>query len=469
MFMRFLKFCLILILSICILWGSAIFFGPSLIMWVADRKFDGSIKVFGLEVSPDLKVYASRVKIDKINYGHQREISGELRAVSFSVDGLFKGAPKAILLAGPSVLDNHGALSSLSVEIVPEALPVPDLVVVNAEALDLEISELLKAKSAQFSSYFDVSENGFSNVKLSGKNFSHSGAFDFNSDAFSGTIGDFFLKDFTKNDLPEIEVDFGEASLFFGVDVIASAIVAVKATGQDYELGVNLNDLNTPKLDLEKSNLVATLSGSLEGLDWDNFYLELEPLRFSKNHNYVSNGVINNLKIDASKNNDGAAAAKLTATLGRFELVNGGQFVTDLSDSKLEADFTYFGSIDTGNLSFETNLTSASNPMASLGVEGDVNYLSSTIEECLLDKCLIPNSHIEFLINADESLLTGALSCPQENCSLNDLKFFAETENTTKFFNAFSATGLANPFIIAYFYRLFLLGSSDGSGHKVEF
>ena len=147
----------------------------------------------------------------------------------------------------------------------------------------------------------------------------------------------------------------------------------------------------------------------------------------------------------------------------------GGQFVTDLSDSKLEADFTYFGSKDTGNLSFETNLTSASNPMASLGVEGDVNYLSSTIEECLLDKCLIPNSHIEFLINADESLLTGALSCPQENCSLNDLKFFAETENTTKFFNAFSATGLANPFIIAYFYRLFLLGSSDGSGHKVEF
>ena len=49
------KICLILILSICILWGSAIFFGPSLIMWVADRKFDGSIKVFGLEVSPDLK------------------------------------------------------------------------------------------------------------------------------------------------------------------------------------------------------------------------------------------------------------------------------------------------------------------------------------------------------------------------------------------------------------------------------
>ena len=128
------------------------------------------------------------MKIDKINYGHQREISGE-RAVSLMV---FLRAPKAILLAGPSVLDNHGALSSLSVEIVPEALPVPDLVVVNAEALDLEISELLKAKSAQFSSYFDVSENGFSNVKLSGKNFSHSGAFDFNSDAFSGTIGDFF-------------------------------------------------------------------------------------------------------------------------------------------------------------------------------------------------------------------------------------------------------------------------------------
>ena len=38
---------------------------------------------------------------------------------------------------------------------------------------------------------------------------------------------------------------------------------------------------------------------------------------------------------------------QMTATLGRFELVNGGQFVTDLSDSKLEADFTYFGSKDT--------------------------------------------------------------------------------------------------------------------------
>ena len=141
-------------------------------------------------------------------------------------------------------------------------------------------------------------------------------------------------------------------------------------------------------------------------MDWDNF-IGTRALRFSKNHNYVSNGVINNLKIDASKNNDGAAAAKLTATLGRFELVNGGQFVTDLSDSKLEADFTYFGSKDTGNRSFETNLTSASNPMASFA-EGDVNYLH-TIEECLLDKCLIPNSHIEFLINAT-SLLTGALS-----------------------------------------------------------
>ena len=51
----------------------------------------------------------------------------------------------------------------------------------------------------------------------------------------------------------------------------------------------------------------------------------------------------------------------------------------------------------------------------------------------------------------------------------DDLKFFAETENTTKFFNAFSATGLANPLMIAYFYRLFLLGTADGSGHKVEF
>ena len=80
--------------------------------------------------------------------------------------------------------------------------------------------------------------------------------------------------------------------------------------------------MNTPKLDLEKSNLVATLSGSLEGLDWDNFYLELEPLRFSK-ITIMFLTVINNLKIDASKNNDGAAAAKLTATLGRFEPLMG--------------------------------------------------------------------------------------------------------------------------------------------------
>ena len=469
MFMRFLKFCLILILSICILWGSAIFFGPSLIMLIADRKFDGSIKIFGLEVSPDLKVYASRVKIDKIKYGHKSEISGELRAVSFSIDGLLKGAPKALLLAGPSVLDNHGAFSSLTVEIVPKALPVPDLVVVNTEVLDLEMSELLKAKSVQLSSYFNVSENSFSNIKLSGKNLSHSGAFDFNSDVFFGTIGDFFLNDLYKNDLPEIEVDFGKASLFYGVEVVASAVVAVNVTGQDYELGVNLNDLNTPKFNLEKSNLVATLSGSLEGLDWDSFHLKLEPLKFAKNHNYISNGVINNLNIDASKNNDGTAAAKLTATLGRFELVNGGQFVSDLSNSKFQADFTFFDSKDTGNLNFETNLISDSNPLASLGVEGDVNYVSSTIEECLLNKCLIPNSHIKFLMKADESLLMGAFSCPQEACSLDDLKFFAETENTTKFFNAFSATGLANPLMIAYFYRLFLLGTADGSGHKVEF
>ena len=422
-----------------------------------------------MEVSPNLELYASRVKLDKLKHGNYKEISGELRAVSFSIDGLFSGTPKAVLLAGPSVLNNYGALSSISVEIVPETLPVPDLLFVNIEAFDLEVSEFLMSQSVQLSSYFDLSENGFSNITLSGKNLSYNGVFDFNSNVFSGTIADFFVNDLAESDIPEMEVDFGKASLFYGADLIARAVLAAKVTGQDYEVGVNLNDLNTAQFNLEKSNLVATLTGSLEGFDWDNFYLKIEPLKFSENHNFVSNGVINNLNIEASKNNDGAAVAKMTASLGRFELINDGQFLTDLSNSKLEADFTFLNSLDIGSLNFETNFISDSNPLASLDVEGDVSYVSSTIEKCLSSICLVPKSHIKFRINADENLMSGAFSCLEEACAFDDLKFYAETENTTKFFNAFSVTGLANPFLIAYFYRLFLLGSSDGSGHKLQF
>ena len=103
--MLWLRIFLSIILSVCVLWVTAIFAGAPLIQYAAKNYFGGSLKLDNIQISPRLGVYIGKVEIEQMLLLDGYSVDGKMRAVNFEWSILGR-VPKIKISSGPSYLDN---------------------------------------------------------------------------------------------------------------------------------------------------------------------------------------------------------------------------------------------------------------------------------------------------------------------------------------------------------------------------
>ena len=91
MLTRLLKIFLYSILISIFCWGGLILFGPTVINFSTNKYYGEKVNIFGLKISPRLKIYASRIEFNNLtlpNFGSQ---SGFIRAASFNFKNFSDG------------------------------------------------------------------------------------------------------------------------------------------------------------------------------------------------------------------------------------------------------------------------------------------------------------------------------------------------------------------------------------------
>ena len=116
MFNTTLKFFLYLVLSICILWGATILFGPTLITKFLERKYGSSVKVYDLKITPSMQIYIKKVDLFNLQHNGIDQIDGYIRAVSIRISNFTDGSLTVSAQTGPAKLDKVLAYKSASFE-----------------------------------------------------------------------------------------------------------------------------------------------------------------------------------------------------------------------------------------------------------------------------------------------------------------------------------------------------------------
>ena len=103
-------------LSICILWGATILFGPTLITKFLERKYGSSVKVYDLKITPSMQIYIKKVDLFNLQHNGIDQIDGYIRAVSIRISNFTDGSLTVSAQTGPAKLDKVLAYKSASFE-----------------------------------------------------------------------------------------------------------------------------------------------------------------------------------------------------------------------------------------------------------------------------------------------------------------------------------------------------------------
>ena len=182
MLSRLLKTFLLAILMVCIGWAVCIFAGPSIISALLNKSYGGSIQASKIKVSPKLEIYAPVVKLDGLKINSKREISGEIRAVSLALDGIFGGRPHLKVRVGPSEVYSYGKVGRISGLVEADSLIYSKNYEFNFDIHNLDLLDEAVVDNISLSAELDRRAATLKNFELSGNRLSLFGELKINAE-----------------------------------------------------------------------------------------------------------------------------------------------------------------------------------------------------------------------------------------------------------------------------------------------
>ena len=460
--MKIVNFILWPILVFCLLWLSAIFFGPILVRNSISYFSEGRVELTRVEVTPMLQISADVVDFVLPSVAGGKDLEGAFRASS--IDWKIKGGFEIIGFIGPSSLKDRGTIGSANFTIKPISM--------------IDWSEV--------------------NIKLDFENLV-GGGFEVLRGAFAGKITESFKV------LRNVELVFAKAlskveNNPFQADAL-SVSVDLYTIGQPLTLQ-NLNSTLKskkflfPKIGLEGSSIEVglNLSGGVldykvlvSGVYFDHYKLKAKSIALSSSHSLSASAFYGAGAFSVSDIVSKAPALKIENYSGNFKIApagishNGKAIISAL---ELKTDQYFIGQVEDGIL--DVTLTSLVMPgkinlkgQVGLSLEGvddfntSVSVESSVLEvdifDCFGRKCDVEFLEAKYDILVSDFALNGALKCRKIDCFNRPLLHVLQTDNTNKFFQALSEIGILSPLSLPIAFIAVSNGKVVGDGHVLNF
>lgn len=460
--MKILKFVLWPIILVCLLWTTAIFFGPSIIIAAASHFSHGKINLTRVDVSPKLTISAAVINFDLPQAAERKDLPGVLRALS--IDWEIKNGFKLFGSIGPSKLDEYGSLTSANFTLKPTS--IFDWREVNGQ---LEFEQIagtdFELKKGKFNGVFLNTFKGLKDAK-------------FFIPKISGTI---------KN------IPFEASALSVWLDEYDLTLPPIHQKSQiKYVLKKILGPRNTFGISFLDGDVKLSDGGAVFTILATNAHLfgnqvAAKSIALTSNQSLISYSPEGELKFNISEITLKDPAVSLQNYSGLLEVTpskisHSGRVL--ISSIELKNDQYLIGNIKTGIL--DVSLTSRVFP-SKLGVEGQgvltlngdggfsvkvkIGSLitDSGLLNCFGQKCGLETFEADYHVAAPGSSLTGNFKCEGDSCFKRPSQFMLQTKNTNKFFQELSDAGILSPLALPMAYFAISNGEVVGNGHMLNF
>ena len=452
---RVLQLLMVVLLTGCVAWASAIFFGPWALTKYLEGQTEGKVELFGLRVTPKLAVTASRVQMLDVG-----AVIGSFRGVEVNWR-LFSGDEPAVVFS----ITSGGFVGSLIVEeliVTVTRNQNGDPLKISGTAAKVVDPNLLSAADVKFHAYADYGFQFLRRVQAITGDLTTQYALyatasnaqivvdqiDFVSDLlqqdFSGTVA---LTNLLAKELdlatPRADVKFaavdGLVDLEVGARDIRSETVGVGISGFTGSI----------EYDTARSRLAAPIGLDLDDIAWGNIQLPTADATVTLGEKQF--------KVSVKGTSLGSEV-----TLGR-------RFIGRAPDASFTAKFD--ASSLGGNLQIygEARLAAAQQP-----VELDVSFRGTVADvnqpvACVEVACEISDIIYEYSLNVAGETLRGSSKCMEPTCSSGARTHDLSTTDTNKFFANLQGINLISPLVLGGAYAQILQGIAVGAGHKINF
>jgi hypothetical protein len=452
---RVLQFFMVSLLTGCVAWASAIFFGP----WALTKYLEGqagdAVEVSGLRVSPKLAVIASRVRLSDGG-----AVTASLRGVE--VDWrLLTGDEPAVIIS----MANGEFAGSFSVEDLQVTITYAesgDPLKISGIAARAGGPNLVSAADVKFEANADYSlqflrrvtatTGGLStqyptNITASTSQIEVDQA-DLGANLlrqkFSGTLA---LTDVAAAgpdvSMPEVDVKFALADGLISLSLGARDLLSETA-------GVEVRGLTASMdYDAARSRMAGPIDLALNYFTWKDIQLPAAEAKVSPGEEQ--------LKVSVEGNSLGS------------ELTLGRRYIGRAPDASFAVEFDASSLGGNLQISGKARLVSAEHPVElDLSFQGTVADVSQPLA-CAEVTCGVGDVTYEYSLNVAGETLSGTSNCLEPTCSSGARMHDLSTTDTNKFFANLQGVNLISPLVLGGAYAQMLQGVAVGAGHKINF
>jgi hypothetical protein len=453
--MRALQFLMVVLLTGCIAWASAIFFGP----WVLTKYLEGqagdAVEVSGLRVTPKLAVTASRVQMSDGG-----AVTASLRGVEVNWR-LLTGDEPAVLIS----VSNGGFVGSLSIEDLQVTVTQPDnagLLKISGTAARAWDPNLVSAADVKFEALTDYNLQVMSRVT-----------------ATTGGLTSQYLLNTTAS-ISRIEVDRVDLAAdllrqeFSGTLALTNVVAAgpdlsIPAADVKFALADGLLTISLGASDLNSETAGVAVSGLTASMDYNAARLRpAGPVYLALN-----DFAWKDIRLASAKarviSGEEQFKVSVEGTSRGSEVTLGRRYIGRAPDTSFTAEFD--ASSLGGNLQISGDARLAA---AQQTVELDVSFRGTVADvnqpvACTEVACEISDVTYEYSLNVAGETLNGTSRCLEPTCSLGARTHDLSTTDTNKFFANLQGVNLISPLVLGGAYAQMLQGVAVGAGHKINF
>lgn len=460
--MKFLKFILWPILFLSLVWVSAIFLGPTIIVSVTSYFSEGQINLTRVKISPKLKISVAAVDLafPRAVYGH--DIAGTLRGLT--VEWSMKNGFELAGLIGSSKLKWLGDLSPTTFTFKPAS-------VLDWSEVDLRIAfDQIKAPNfdvlgGELSGRLSNSFQGLKDAELTlseirgnvGKNLVEAEAVKFNLDNYNVAEQLFQQNSAVTYSLKKVMLplsDFEGSSIVGDVTLFSGEMIFKLLMEDAYLMGKQLKAKN---VDLTLKRMIS--DDTFEG-NW-----KFSVSEFELNDPLVK---VQDYSGTLAATTSGISHIGRAANLS-VELKSDDYFIGQIEKGILDVSFTtsfYPSGIDVSGQGVLT-LRDVDDFSANLSTKFSFPELSSL--NCFDQNCKLGFLEADYHVAASEYSLQGSINCVSSDCFERPSKHVLKTDNTNGFFQSLSEFGILSPLSSTMAYMAISNGEALGYGHILDF
>lgn len=453
--MRVLQLLMMTMLAGCVVWASAIFFGPWALMRYIESRSGDAIEVSGLKVTPKLTVTATRIQMSDGG-----AVIASLRGVE--VDWrLLRGDEPAVLIS----VANGGFQRSISVEDLNVIVTQTENgypLKVSGTAVRASDPNSVSAVDVKFDAYTDHDFQFVRHFRATTGNivseipaiFTASNSqfeiqqIDLNTNLSQQDVsGRAELKNFETMEpgltSPQLDIDFNLS------DGLMILVGSARELNHDKSDAIISDLTGSIEFDISRLLLAGPINLAIDDFSWDQFRLK-------------------NIKAVTSVSEEQVSVLLEGASLGN-ELTLGERYVGRAPDGSFRAEIDVLGYKGDLKLSGGAMLTAVGEPVVlDLSFEGVVTDVAKPFA-CFRDACYLNNVIYEYVLSVAGETLSGVSRCLEATCSMAARAHNLTTSNTHKFFGNLQSMKLISPLILGAAYAKMLNGVAVSSGHEINF